>query len=249
MRLFRILTLIVVVCLSVSFALVGQVYAASDGCVALNSRPADSTTIPGTTGMDGGTISLGTYDFTAGEVITVSADSRLSGGVALQAEAGGNYASALLPNSAVYTIPVSGTYAFRMYFDVSNHTAGPVPSKPTVSCGGVGGTDNRNVSLPNAAVYINADGIFVASTTNLGEGAFVSLSPDQIAELPAEVGENTLLSSSGDGFVSLYLLTTGEFQINIGPDQGGNVAVIIFTGVPPTNMYRRDFNVNDILYP
>jgi hypothetical protein len=245
----RSITLMVLLMLSLTLAFATQVYAASEGCNALNGRPAPSAVIAANGGMAGGTFPLGTYSYDAGEVITVSAASGLSGGVALQDGGGITLASALLPNSAVYTIPASGAYTFAMYFDVSNQTTSDLPGEPTVSCGGTPNSDNRLSNTPNGAVYATEDGITAIGITNLGEGAFVTVTAAELAELPANPEENMLLASSGDGYTSVYLLTTGEYQVNIGPDQNGNVSVVIFTGIPATNIYRRDFNVNDILYP
>jgi hypothetical protein len=53
-----------------------------------------------------------------------------------------------------------------------------------------------------------------------------------LAELPEE---NTLLRS--EGHVSVYLLTTGEIQLNIGPDSEGKIHVRILDGIPVTYMY------------
>ncbi len=53
-----------------------------------------------------------------------------------------------------------------------------------------------------------------------------------IENLPAK---NTLLAS-GHG-VSVYVLTTGEIQINAGPDKEGKIHVKIFNGIPWTQVY------------
>ena len=45
--------------------------------------------------------------------------------------------------------------------------------------------------------------------------------------------------------VSLYALTTGELQLNFGPDAEGHTAVMTFTGIPPTNIHYYDLH----LYP
>ena len=73
------------------------------------------------------------------------------------------------------------------------------------------------------------------------------VSGETLSNLPESPEENTLIASTEDEYISLYQLTTGEYQINIGPDIEGNVQVVIFTGVPPTNVYRNDFNIYDIL--
>lgn len=47
--------------------------------------------------------------------------------------------------------------------------------------------------------------------------------------------ENTLIAS-GKG-VSVYVLTTGEIQVNAGPDAEGKYHVKIFDGIPWTHVY------------
>jgi hypothetical protein len=49
--------------------------------------------------------------------------------------------------------------------------------------------------------------------------------------------ENTALLTIADGKVTLYILDTGELQINSGPDDEGKIHVLIFDGIPPTNIY------------
>jgi hypothetical protein len=51
--------------------------------------------------------------------------------------------------------------------------------------------------------------------------------------------ENTLLASVAQS--SLYALTSGEFQINIGPDIEGKTYVMIFSGLPPKNIRFSQF--------
>jgi hypothetical protein len=49
--------------------------------------------------------------------------------------------------------------------------------------------------------------------------------------------ENTKIKSIGKS--TLYALTSGEFQINIGPDEKGELHQVVFSGLPPTNIYFR----------
>ncbi|MEQ8674018.1 MAG: hypothetical protein RLP44_24745 [Aggregatilineales bacterium] len=49
--------------------------------------------------------------------------------------------------------------------------------------------------------------------------------------------ENTALMTSDNGKVTLYMLDTGELQINSGPDAEGKIHVLIFDAIPPTNIY------------
>lgn len=41
------------------------------------------------------------------------------------------------------------------------------------------------------------------------------------------------------GLTTLYALTTGEFQVNIGPDSEGKITAVIFKGLPPRGVYSR----------
>ena len=61
------------------------------------------------------------------------------------------------------------------------------------------------------------------------------------ADYPALPATPTLIFS--DGPYSFYKLPSGEFQVNAGPDAEGKVDVLTFTGVPPQNVHRSQFNV------
>ncbi|MBZ0319263.1 MAG: hypothetical protein K8L91_22805 [Anaerolineae bacterium] len=61
------------------------------------------------------------------------------------------------------------------------------------------------------------------------------ISSDELLALPDFPRENTLIVR--DGFIRVYKLTTGEYQVNIGPLPDGKVHVIIFDGIPPTHTY------------
>lgn len=63
------------------------------------------------------------------------------------------------------------------------------------------------------------------------------VSAEEINDLPDHPSENTLIDSTSDGFIRVYKLTTGEFQINIGPLPDGKIHVIIFDQIPPTHRY------------
>jgi hypothetical protein len=80
-----------------------------------------------------------------------------------------------------------------------------------------------------------------------GEFSFAITQADLTPFLDNPPATNTEIKSSVSRKVTLYVLDTGEFQINIGPDEDGNVYVTIFTGLPPTNIYSYTFNVYDIL--
>lgn len=60
-----------------------------------------------------------------------------------------------------------------------------------------------------------------------------------LAKLPDNPETNTLIKSYYE--FSLYKLTTGEYQLNVGPDFEKKVHVIIWTGCPAQNPYESSF--------
>lgn len=56
----------------------------------------------------------------------------------------------------------------------------------------------------------------------------LDVSPEQINGVPVNPDDHTLISTSEDGYYNLYRLTTGEIQLNVGPDFEGKTQVIIF---------------------
>jgi hypothetical protein len=63
----------------------------------------------------------------------------------------------------------------------------------------------------------------------------------EIAAVPASPAVNTLIEQSSGGFVSVYRLTSGELEVNIGPDSEGKIEVYIFPSLPATEAQRADF--------
>ena len=60
-----------------------------------------------------------------------------------------------------------------------------------------------------------------------------------LAKLPDQPEKNTLIASYYE--FSLYKLTTGEYQLNVGPDVEKKVKVIIWTGCPAENPKESEF--------
>ncbi|MEZ4670926.1 MAG: hypothetical protein R3E39_23735 [Anaerolineae bacterium] len=60
-----------------------------------------------------------------------------------------------------------------------------------------------------------------------------------LAKLPEFPETNTLIKSYYE--FSLYKLTSGEYQLNVGPDFENKVHVIIWTGCPAQNPYETSF--------
>lgn len=105
----------------------------------------------------------------------------------------------------------------------------------------------QNVSFNDADLGVSlfkaedADGnvqmnLYHTDTGSSTSSYLFSITQDDIApylnELPTE---NTLLASA-EG-VSVYVLTTGEIQVNAGPDAEGKTHVKIFNGIPWTHVY------------
>lgn len=59
------------------------------------------------------------------------------------------------------------------------------------------------------------------------------ISREEIWALPPMPAENLLIATSPDAIVSVYKLTTGEFQVNIGPLDDGKLYTTIFDTIPP----------------
>lgn len=87
------------------------------------------------------------------------------------------------------------------------------------------------------ALYANSNNIEVLDA----QGQLLLKSTlSEIQRVAAKPTEATLIETANG--VSLYRLTSGEFQINIGPDAEGKVEVHIFSRMPTRLAYRRDFS-------
>ncbi len=140
------------------------------------------------------------------------------------------------------SITVNGSYC-----DVETPIAvgAPVPSD---------GRLNFGIGDWQAVIYAE-DGagnaaIHIYGVNENSEGyILLAITAEQLEALPKNPSENLLIAQVDDPAVAVYLLTTGEYQVNIGPDAEGKVDVFIFTGLPLSNMQHHWFNINDILYP
>ncbi len=114
-----------------------------------------------------------------------------------------------------------------------------LPSPPPLFHYADGRLDDSNTVAP-VAVYPTETGVQVWD----GAGhLLIDVSADVLADLPDFPAENTLIAQSEDGSVALYKLTTGEYQVNAGPDADGFVYVLIWTGFPPEDVYTKGFSV------
>lgn len=113
---------------------------------------------------------------------------------------------------------------------------------------------NNGVGDLEAQLFVGFDdagnpAINVYEVNSAGEGWFAfQITLQDIAPFVDNApSTNTQLMVSASGKVVLYILDTGEFQINIGPDRNGEVFVTIFDTIPPEDMHSYTFNVYDIL--
>jgi hypothetical protein len=116
--------------------------------------------------------------------------------------------------------------------------------------------DNPAISYASDGVQItlieDEEGAFGFSLIGIGldgDSGFpvVTITASDLAALPETVEENTLIAKGEQttywGDVSVYQLTTGEIQVNVGPDSEGKVRVTIYDAIPPTIVYGYDFNI------
>ena len=65
------------------------------------------------------------------------------------------------------------------------------------------------------------------------------LTSAELAALPENPEQHMLVDQYYE--IAMYKLTTGEFQINYGPDAEGKVYVLNFTGCPAQNIYESHY--------
>lgn len=87
------------------------------------------------------------------------------------------------------------------------------------------------------ALYVNANGIEVLDAQGQ---LLLDTTLREIQRIATKPAEATLIEAANG--VSLYRQSSGEFQVNIGPDAEGKVEVHIFNRLPTRLAYRRDFS-------
>ena len=92
---------------------------------------------------------------------------------------------------------------------------------------------NPDAAAP-AAFYAPDDGSLQVYGIDAQSHGYLAIyiSSDEVAALPASPEENLKIAESDDGKIALYKLTTGEYQVNAGPDFEGKVFVYIFGNDP-----------------
>lgn len=113
---------------------------------------------------------------------------------------------------------------------------------------GICGTDGRvnaaDCARDTWALYVTpeGDGYTIQVWDTLLGQSVIFLFDDEIAQLPANPSENTIIATSADGRMILSKLTTGEYQLNV-VEPDGKVSVIVFT-LPLSESYRLDYEVS-----
>lgn len=105
------------------------------------------------------------------------------------------------------------------------------------------GRINRFEQYAQAAIYAvdygTGTGLHIYSIDEAtGEGTLaLEVTPEMIAAVPEMPAANTLIAATADGRIALYRLTTGEYQVNTGPNAEGYIDVVIFDELSPLSSY------------
>lgn len=90
---------------------------------------------------------------------------------------------------------------------------------------------------------VSEDGIgltmYLVARDSEGAGEFMLYIPaETFDDLPDQVAENCTIDSSENGQVVAYLLNSGQYQVNVGPDEEGKVFAYIFNDLasPPVKI-------------
>jgi hypothetical protein len=77
----------------------------------------------------------------------------------------------------------------------------------------------------------------------------IMLTADDLLGLPdpKTLSQHLLIKSSEICNVNFYLLTSGWYQINIGPDEGGTVYELLFEDLTGASLIHRTFNVQNLV--
>lgn len=97
----------------------------------------------------------------------------------------------------------------------------------------------------DAAVYVRSDDagnpaihIYCIEDDSKGQLGLI-VTEDALAGIDASPTVNELVAESSTCAVSFYVLTSGEYQINIGPDSEGKSTILIFEGLTAGNLYTQ----------
>lgn len=145
--------------------------------------------------------------------------------------------------SVTFMVPVSGTYRI----EVSNNsvTGGNYTVKAVCkTCFKGDGRINYGHGDTYVALYpglLNGKHTLEIYCINSYNGQFGGrLVKTDFEGFPKKPETNTLVKTFTTCVVpvDVYILTSGEYQVNIGPDGDGKTGVTIFTGLPPANIHN-----------
>ena len=174
--------------------------------------------------------------------------------------AGVDYSLVVCENTS--GVPSGGTYSVTLDGDFGTGT--PAVVQPSVNTNVATGPfidpstippdDRINYGHGDAhigIVYARSDnGITIYGVDADSKGFLaVHVAPEDLPDCDPAPSENQLLASSADGKYTVWLLTTCEYQANIGPDAEGKVQVVTWRGVPAIkeSVSSYDFNVFEVL--
>lgn len=160
-----------------------------------------------------------------------------------------------------YKIPGPGTFSISVgefgvpMFTLSISCTGQ--NSDTVSSSGFlklcdDGRANTNLCDPLAIYPVETDdgvGMVIYRTTreNGGVGEFeIYISAEELANLPDKVDQACTIAASEDGYVVVYLLDTGEIQVNTGPDEENKFFVFRFENFPDEPVVETYFGTDKL---
>jgi hypothetical protein len=240
-QLIRFLILITIA-LSALLVAPQAVFALSGGCTDLNDPFLD---------RNYGQTFQASRAYQAGDVITISVTSVVPAGatLTLQVPDGTTVASTSAPGTVIYRFPADFTGDISWNIGASNGNF-------TVSCGREG--EGSALALPpddrlnwqhgdlTAVLYLRADDSGEAAIEVFQVGADSSgnflcrLTRDDMTDFEENRPTVNTLILECSPTVRWYMLTSGEVQVNIGPDGGGNEYVMVFDSdtLQPVGRYK-----------
>jgi hypothetical protein len=86
------------------------------------------------------------------------------------------------------------------------------------------------------ALFPDGDGLLIyrLNEDDTGEKIF-EFSGEELSEIVSNPEANILIANTADNFVRFYRLSSGQYQINVGPNEEGKVYVCIFEAIPDTD--------------
>jgi hypothetical protein len=99
------------------------------------------------------------------------------------------------------------------------------------------------VPQPDRGIVVNFPGTNPAGSDSQNT---IAITREELDQLPPLPDENIEVATNDDGSLSLFKLTTGEFQVNVGPDAEGKIFVYVFTWDPVYACQTRyEYRVDD----